>query len=45
MYGLFDQNFSKEAPDITGEKYGRIRDPKKIWESDLVKNNGDNFGP
>lgn len=36
MFGLFDQNFSKEAPEITGEKYGRIRDPSKIWESDLV---------
>jgi hypothetical protein len=33
MVALFDQEFNKPAPEITGEKWGRIRDLSKVWNS------------
>ena len=34
MFALFDQEFNKPAPEVTGETWGRIRDLSKIWEYD-----------
>lgn len=33
MLALFDQEYNKHAPQITGEKFGHIRDLKKVWSS------------
>lgn len=33
MFALFDQSFNKEAPELTGEKWGMIRDLNKVWAS------------
>lgn len=45
MIALFDQDYNKPAPDVTGEKWGTIRDLQKVWESDAVKNLSSKFGP
>jgi hypothetical protein len=33
MFAIFDQQFCKDAPEITGEPFGTIRDLPKVWES------------
>ena len=33
MRQLFDQEFCTKTPNITGEKYGMIRDLNKVWDS------------
>ena len=45
MFALFDQQFQKPSPEITGEKWGMIRDLDKIWSSDQIKNHSHSFGP
>ena len=37
MDAIFDRNFVKEAPELTGEPYGTIRDLPKVWESEKLK--------
>jgi hypothetical protein len=36
MFALFDRDFVKLAPELTGEPYGTIRDLPKIWDSKMV---------
>lgn len=45
MFQLFDQEYSKEDPEVTDEKYGRIRDLPQVWNSEAVKNSKVPFGP
>lgn len=37
MFATFDQKFCKSSPEITGEKWGFIRDLNMIWESQPCK--------
>lgn len=34
MMALFDQDYNKAAPDITGKPYGTIRDLNQVWKSE-----------
>jgi hypothetical protein len=46
MFCLFDQEYSeqsKRSKQITGEKYGLIKDLKKVWESESVHNSDVKF--
>ena len=36
---LFDQEYNRHAPEITGEKWGYIRDLSRVWASATT------FGP
>lgn len=33
MFAIFDQQFCEENSEITGEKWGFIRDLDKVWDS------------
>lgn len=37
MSALFDQEYTRAAPEITGKPYGMIRDLEKVWQSANVK--------
>ena len=49
MFSIFDQQFCEPNSEITGEKFGFIRDLDKVWESqackDFQKSTGISFGP
>lgn len=38
MFCLFDQEYNQKSMEVTGEKYGLIRDLKKVWNSEKVTN-------
>ncbi len=48
MFAIFDQNFCQKNSKITGDKYGFVRDLRKVWSSpvckDFYNNNGIIFG-
>jgi hypothetical protein len=44
MFCLFDQEYNQKSPEITGEKYGIIRDLEKVWASERVVNSEISFG-
>ena len=35
VIAIFDQNYSKMDPEITGKEYGYLRDMEKVWESEI----------
>ncbi len=37
MFAIFDHEFCKKAPKITGERFGTIRDLRKVWQSNDCK--------
>ena len=49
MFSIFDQKFCKASPEVTGEKFGFIRDLPLVWSSMACKNfektKGIQFGP
>ena len=47
MMALFDQEYNRKAPEITGERWGYIRDLSKVWASTACKNlsSATTFGP
>lgn len=49
MLALFDQTYNRAAPDITGEKWGQIRDLERVWSDvklmELGKGLDMTFGP
>ena len=45
MMALFDQDYNKSAPELTGDKWGMIRDLQKVWDSPACKKLDCNFGP
>lgn len=49
MFAIFDQQYCEPNSDVTGEKFGFIRDLDKVWDSqtckDYAKKTGIIFGP
>jgi hypothetical protein len=43
MFCLFDQDYNEKSPEITGEKFGLIRDLSKVWQAEKVVNCEINF--
>jgi len=44
MSALFDQEYNRAAPDITGEKWGFIRDLPKVWAAEVFKGEECSYG-
>ena len=40
MFCLFDQDYNQKSQEVTGERYGLIRNLKKVWSSEKVANSG-----
>ena len=38
MFCLFDQEYNQKSREVTGERFGLIRDLEKVWASEKVQN-------
>ena len=41
MFGIFDQTHCEQNSEVTGDKYGFIKDLDKVWASSLCKSSAE----